>query len=125
VPGRPPSPPQRLGALPRSPRLRPGERDRLAATFRALADPSRIEILVWIAGRRMPVCVAEIVERVGLSQPTTSHHLKVLREAGLVRSSRFGTWAFCETEPSATLLLAAAQAALASRPRSRGEVKRP
>ena len=75
------------------------ERDELAARFKALADPTRLAIVNRLANRDA-ACVCEF-NSLGLSQPTISHHLKVLREAGLVESSRRGTWAYYRLVPEA------------------------
>ena len=63
----------------------------LSETFRALADTARLTLLSLIADRG-EVCGCELVEPVGLSQPTVSHHLKVLHEAGLLERERRGRW---------------------------------
>lgn len=68
------------------------ESQRLAAAFRALGDPVRLRllgILLTAAGRE--VCACDLVDPLQRSQPTVSHHLKVLREAGLVTSTKRGT----------------------------------
>ena len=68
---------------------------RLAQTLRALADPARLRILSMIAGSPgAEVCGCELSEPVGLAQPTISHHLKVLHEAGLLDREQRGRWAF-------------------------------
>ncbi len=115
--------PEPLGGPPRPAEpLRAGERDRLLAAFRALGDPSRLEILRILAGQRTPVCANDLVARVGLSQPTVSHHLKALREAGLVSATRLGIWVLYEARPNAAVLLAAARTATAPPPdRRRGK----
>ena len=69
------------------------ERDQLAAQFKALADPTRVAIVNRIAGAG-ELCVCVLTDEFELSQPTISHHLRVLREAGLVEASRRGTWAY-------------------------------
>ncbi len=76
------------------------ERDELAARFRALADPTRVAIVNRLAAAD-EVCVCDFVAALDLAQPTVSHHLKVLRDAGLVESSRRGTWAFYRLVPEA------------------------
>lgn len=76
------------------------ERDQLAAQFKALADPTRVAIVNHLSAAD-EVCVCSLVDAFELSQPTISHHLKVLREAGLVESSRRGTWAFYRLVPEA------------------------
>jgi ArsR family transcriptional regulator, arsenate/arsenite/antimonite-responsive transcriptional repressor len=80
--------------------LDPGEAEALAARFKALADPTRVEIVNRLAAAD-EVCVCDFVAALDLAQPTVSHHLKVLRDAGLVESSRRGTWAFYRLVPGA------------------------
>ena len=68
-------------------RVRPlssANRDRLTSMLKALSDPTRLEILRTIAAQPGPVCACDVVDRFDLSQPTISHHLKVLRDSGLV-----------------------------------------
>ena len=72
----------------------------LAARFKALADPTRVAI-VNVLSASDEVCVCNLTETFELSQPTISHHLKILREAGLVESSRRGTWAYYRLVPDA------------------------
>jgi ArsR family transcriptional regulator len=76
------------------------ERDALAARFKALADPTRVAIVNQLSAAD-EVCVCNLTETFDLSQPTISHHLKILREAGLVESSRRGTWAYYRVVPEA------------------------
>ena len=85
---------------PDTPPLDPAEAELLAARFKALADPARVAILNRLAVAD-EVCVCDFVAAFDLSQPTISHHLKVLRDAGLVESSRRGTWAFYRLVPDA------------------------
>jgi ArsR family transcriptional regulator, arsenate/arsenite/antimonite-responsive transcriptional repressor len=80
--------------------LAPADRERLAARFKALADPARVAIVNRLAAAD-EVCVCDLNATLDLSQPTVSHHLRVLREAGLVESSRRGTWAFYRLVPEA------------------------
>ncbi len=80
------------------------ERDQLAARFKALADPTRVAILNCLSAADQ-VCVCSLPDTFDLSQPTVSHHLKVLREAGLVESSRRGTWAYYRLVPEAIAAL--------------------
>ena len=80
------------------------ERDagELARSFAALADPARLRILSLLASaERGEVCACDLVEPVGRTQPTVSHHLKVLREAGIVDSERQGLWAYYYVKPEA------------------------
>ena len=72
----------------------------LATAFKAIADPGRLQLLSFIA--RQPdaeACVCNLVEPLGLSQPTVSHHLRVLSEAGLLERERRGTWMFYRLVP--------------------------
>jgi DNA-binding transcriptional ArsR family regulator len=89
--------------------ISPAERDRLVAVFRALGDPTRLDVYRLIATQPDPICVCDIVPRFDVSQPTISHHLKILREAGLVTVSRRGVWAYYAASPAG---LDAARAAL-------------
>ena len=75
------------------------ERDRLVAGFRALGDPTRLAIFRLIAAQEAPLCACDVVDRFDLSQPTISHHLKALREAGLITVSRRGVWAYYAADP--------------------------
>jgi ArsR family transcriptional regulator len=69
------------------------EAEATAALFRALADPARVR-LVNILATEGTVCVCELTEPLGLSQPTVSHHLKKLTDAGLVEREQRGRWAY-------------------------------
>lgn len=80
------------------------------AAFKAMADPTRLEILRLVNGQSAPVCVCDIVDAFELSQPTISHHLKVLREAGLLAMTRAGIWTFYAPDPGAPDLLGQASA---------------
>lgn len=64
----------------------------VAAVLRALADPTRLAIAAQLSIEKAPLCVCHIEARFHLSQPTISHHLRILREVGLVTSERRGTW---------------------------------
>jgi len=73
----------------------------LAEAFRALADPVRLQLLNLIATSESgEACACDLVDPVGKSQPTVSHHLKVLREAGLVEADKRGTWVWYSVVPS-------------------------
>ena len=76
------------------------ERDQLAAKFKALADPTRVAIVNCLSAAD-EVCVCNLTDTFDLSQPTISHHLKILREAGIVTASRRGTWAYYRLVPEA------------------------
>jgi ArsR family transcriptional regulator, arsenate/arsenite/antimonite-responsive transcriptional repressor len=68
--------------------------ERMASIAKALADPVRLQLVDVLRKHAGKVCVCELVPLFDLSQPTVSHHLKVLREAGLVESERRGLWAY-------------------------------
>jgi ArsR family transcriptional regulator len=92
------------------PPLRRGDAEALAARFKALADPARVTILARVA-REGETCTCLLTEPLGLSQPTVSHHLRVLKEAGLVEvADRRGTWTFYRLVPGAIDQLAFALA---------------
>jgi ArsR family transcriptional regulator len=79
----------------------------LAAVFKALGDPVRLRLLSLIASRAGgEVCVCELTPAFELSQPTISHHLKLLRQAGLIDCERRGTWVYYWLLPAATDRLA-------------------
>jgi ArsR family transcriptional regulator len=80
------------------------ERDQLAARFKALSDPTRVAIVNSLSAAD-EVCVCNLTATFELSQPTISHHLKILREAGLVESSRRGTWAYYRLVPESIAAL--------------------
>lgn len=72
-----------------------------AELFKALADPHRLKILATIAREADEVCVCDLTAGLLLLQPTVSHHLKVLRETGLIQSERRGTWVYYRLTPGA------------------------
>jgi ArsR family transcriptional regulator, arsenate/arsenite/antimonite-responsive transcriptional repressor len=74
---------------------------RMATTAKALGDPIRLELVDVLRKHAGKVCVCELVPLFELSQPTVSHHLKVLREAGIVGSERQGLWAYYYVRPDA------------------------
>ncbi|MEZ5211639.1 metalloregulator ArsR/SmtB family transcription factor [Gordonia sp. PP30] len=95
-----------------SPRIRepltPEEARDLAAVFKALADPVRLQLLSLIAGHDGgEACVCDIAPAVDVSQPTISHHLKVLRDAGLLVSQRRASWVYYRVVPDALHTVAA------------------
>ena len=65
-----------------------------AALLRAVADPQRLRILATLARATDDVCVCDLNARIEVSQPTVSHHLRLLKDAGLVASERRGTWVY-------------------------------
>jgi ArsR family transcriptional regulator len=96
---------QRLAVLPticcapETPALAAAERHALASRFHALADPTRVAIVNRLAAHG-ETCVCGFGD-LGLAQPTISHHLKILREAGLVEAERRGTWSWYRLVPDA------------------------
>ncbi len=74
-------------------------REEWVGAFKALADPTRLEMLRLVAAQAGPTCVCDIVDHFDLSQPTISHHLKILREAGLLTQTRVGIWSFYAPDP--------------------------
>ena len=80
----------------------------IARTLKALADPMRLRLLSIIAAQEgAEACVCDLTEPVGLSQPTVSHHMKVLTEAGLVTRDKRGVWAYFRLAPGAVEALTA------------------
>lgn len=74
----------------------------LAGRLKALGDPTRLRLLSIVASAaEQEACVCDLTEPVGLSQPTVSHHLKVLTEAGFLTRSKRGTWAYYRLVPGA------------------------
>ena len=92
-----------------APLLSQPEAEELAARFRALADPTRVAIVNRLSTAD-EVCVCDLNAAFDLSQPTISHHLRILREAGLVEASRRGTWAYYRVVPETVAALRAALA---------------
>ena len=80
--------------------LGPDEAAELARVFKALADPTRVAIVNRLAAAP-EVCVCDLTAAFELSQPTVSHHLRLLREAGLVEAERRGTWSYYRLVPHA------------------------
>jgi ArsR family transcriptional regulator len=79
---------------------------RMAEVAKALGDPVRVQLIDVLRRQAGKVCVCELVPLFDLSQPTVSHHLKVLRQAGLVGSERQGLWAYYYVIPQALAELA-------------------
>jgi ArsR family transcriptional regulator len=78
-----------------------------AALFRALGDPARVRIVNLLATSEEPVCACELYEPLGLAQPTVSHHLRKLVEAGLLEREQRGKWAYFSLRRDAVETLAA------------------
>ena len=80
---------------------------RLASTLKAIADPARLRLLSLVAAHEgAEACVCDLTEPLGLSQPTVSHHLKVLVDAGLLTRDKRGVWAYYRLVPGALDALA-------------------
>jgi ArsR family transcriptional regulator len=75
-------------------RLPDDRAERLSAVLRTLGDPTRLGIVAILREADAPVCVCDLTETFGVSQPTVSHHIGKLREAGLVDSFKAGIWTF-------------------------------
>jgi ArsR family transcriptional regulator len=83
------------------------EAEATARLFKALADPSRVRIVNALAtGNGEPVCVCHLIEPLGLAQPTVSHHMKRLLDAGLVEREQRGKWAYFSLRADAVEKLA-------------------
>jgi ArsR family transcriptional regulator, arsenate/arsenite/antimonite-responsive transcriptional repressor len=96
-----------LCCTPDAPPLSEPEAEQLAARFKALADPTRVSIVNRLSTAD-EVCVCDLNAAFDLSQPTISHHLRILREAGLVEASRRGTWAYYRLVPETVAALSGA-----------------
>jgi ArsR family transcriptional regulator len=75
------------------------EAERCARVFAALADPVRLRLYTMIASAEGEVCACSFVDAVDRSQPTVSHHLKILRDCGLVQGTKRGTWVWYSANP--------------------------
>jgi ArsR family transcriptional regulator len=85
-----------------APALGAEEAKQKALVFKALADPNRLRLLSIIkAASSGATCVCDLTEPLDLSQPTVSHHLKILVEAGLLHREKRGTWAYFSLAPGA------------------------
>jgi ArsR family transcriptional regulator, arsenate/arsenite/antimonite-responsive transcriptional repressor len=92
--------------------MREADAEQLAAAFKALADPARLRVLNFIAAQPDgEACVCHFTDLLGLAQPTVSHHLRLLFEAGLVDRERRGTWVYYRIVPER---IAALRGALAT-----------
>jgi ArsR family transcriptional regulator len=80
----------------------------LAELFKALADPARVQLLSLIKAQPDGECACNLIDAVGLSQPTVSYHLKVLHDAGLLDRRRQGSWVYYRIVPEQLNALAAA-----------------
>ncbi|MEA2373823.1 MAG: ArsR family transcriptional regulator, arsenate/arsenite/antimonite-responsive transcriptional [Thermoleophilaceae bacterium] len=83
------------------PDVDPAQAERLAQVAKALSDPIRVQLVDVLRKAAGEVCVCELVPLFAISQPTLSHHLKKLREAGIVGVERRGLWAYYFVNPEA------------------------
>jgi ArsR family transcriptional regulator, arsenate/arsenite/antimonite-responsive transcriptional repressor len=83
------------------PEIERADAERMATVANALADPVRMQLVDVLRKHAGEVCVCELVPLFDLTQPTVSHHLKILREAGIVGSERRGLWAYYYVKPDA------------------------
>jgi ArsR family transcriptional regulator, arsenate/arsenite/antimonite-responsive transcriptional repressor len=90
-----------------SPVLSDDEADATAAVFRSLSDPARVKIVNLLATSDEPVCICNLTDPLGLTQPTVSHHMKKLLEVGLVDREQRGKWAYFSLRADALRTLAA------------------
>ena len=91
--------------------------------LKVVAEPLRWHILELLADEEL--CVCHLVDELGVNQPLVSHHLRVLREAGLVTSSRFRYWTYYRLVPGALASVAGSLSRLASSDLVEGERRRP
>jgi ArsR family transcriptional regulator len=86
--------------------LTEAEAEDLAAAFKVLADPARLRLLSMVANAPAgEACACELVDPIGRSQPTVSHHLSVLTEAGLLTREKRGKWAWFRVDPERLAVL--------------------
>ena len=87
--------------------IKPDEAATLAVGFKALSDPARLRLISLVAAHAgQEACVCDLTEPVGLSQPTVSHHLKLLVEAGILTREQRGKWAYYKLVPNTLNALA-------------------
>lgn len=87
--------------------IQPGEAATLAEGFKALGDPTQLRLISLVAAHEdAEACVCELTEPVGLSQPTVSHHLKILVDAGILTREQRGKWAYYRLVPETLNVLA-------------------
>lgn len=95
-----------------TPPLAATDRSRLLAAGKALGDPTRLDIFRLIAAQDAPICACEVVDRFDVSQPTVAHHLRALRDAGLITADRRGVWVYYAVDPRGVAALANAFAGI-------------
>jgi len=89
-----------------APALSDDEAEATAELFKALGDPARVRAVNLLATAGAPVCICELIEPLGLSQPTVSHHMRKLLDAGLVEREQRGKWAYFSLKRDAVEKLA-------------------
>src|SRR4051795_2670341 len=89
------------------PDIERSQAERMVVVAKALGDPIRMQLVDVLRKHAGKVCVCELVPLFDLSQPTVSHHLKVLRQAGIVGSERRGLWAYYYVNPESSEELSA------------------
>jgi len=101
-------------------RLGKAAAEQLATAFKAIADPARLRLLSFIAAQPSgEACVCYLTRPLGLSQPTVSHHLRILHDAGLLTRDRRGTWVYYRIVPEHLAALREALAGPSGSPRDR------
>src|SRR5260221_14351749 len=101
-------------------KLKRADAEQLALGFKAIADPARLQLLSFIAAQPSgEACVCYLMKPLEISQPTVSHHLKVLFDAGLLERERRGTWVYYRIVPERLTALRAALALPTARPREK------
>ena len=81
-------------------KARPEKIEQTSDLLKALADPTRLQITLALRDAKEPVCICDFTATFDLSQPTVSHHMAKLREAGLVEVTKKGIWSFYRLAPS-------------------------
>jgi ArsR family transcriptional regulator len=82
---------------------------RLADQLKAVADPTRLRMLDLLAQQPEPLCVCDITPQFSQNQPTVSHHLRLLREAGLIDTEKRGIWSYYWATPAGRRVLSVIQ----------------
>jgi ArsR family transcriptional regulator, arsenate/arsenite/antimonite-responsive transcriptional repressor len=77
-----------------SPHLSLAQTERIALRLKAIGDPTRLRMLDLLAQQPQPLCVCDITDHFSQNQPTISHHLRLLREAGLIETEKRGIWSY-------------------------------
>lgn len=99
-----PEPPERIRGCcaPVASPLAAEEAARLSELFKAVSDPTRVQILHMLKAAEAPICVCDFTAALEQGQPTVSHHLARLKEAGLIASHKRGIWSFYALQPGLT-----------------------